>query len=310
MTLVWLPLAGLDEVRRRLGEPPAGLELDFYGAGGDEVPGSIADVELYVLPYMRPGAAGLMARMPRLRVVQTLTAGVDDVAPYVPAGVTLCNAAGVHDASTAELAVALMLAGGRRLDVFARQQAQGLWSSLPGTALADRRVLIFGYGHIGQAVEARLAGFEVASVTRVARTARAEPTVHGSDELLALLPETDVLVVIAPLTAETDGVIGAEALRQLPDGAQVINVARGRLVDTAALLAETSSGRLSAALDVTDPEPLPPDHPLWRVPNVLISPHVGGASSAFLPRADRLIAGQLRRYAAGEPLVNQVPVPR
>jgi phosphoglycerate dehydrogenase-like enzyme len=307
VTLVWLPFTGPDEVRQRLGDLPAGLDLDFYGAGSDEVPASIADVELYVLPYMQPGAKDLIARMPRLRAVQTLTAGVDDVAPYVPAGVTLCNAAGVHDASTAELAVALILASGRKLDVFARQQAESRWHSIPGTALADRRVLIFGYGHIGQAIEARLAGFEVASITRVARRAREEPTVHSSDELLELLDETDVLVIIAPLTAETEGVIDAEALSRLPDGALVINVARGRLVDTDALLAETRSGRLSAALDVTDPEPLPAGHALWRVPNVLISPHVGGASSAFLPRADRLIKEQLIRYAAGEPLLNQVP---
>ena len=298
MTLVWLPFAGPDEARRRLGELPAGLDVDYYPADGDEPPASVADVELYVLPYLRPGAERLIAQMPRLRAVQTLTAGVDDVAPHVPAG--------VHDASTAELAVALILASGRHLDVFARQQAESRWHRTFGTALADRRVLIFGYGHIGQAIEARLAGFEVASVTRVARRAREEPTVRSSDDLLELLGETDVLVIIAPLTPETEGVIGAEALSRLPDGALVVNVARGRLVDTDALLAETRSGRLSAALDVTEPEPLPADHPLWQVPNVLISPHVGGASSAFFPRGDRLIKEQLIRYAAGEPLLNQV----
>ena len=309
MTRVWLPFSGLDEARRRLGELPAELELDFYGADSQAVPGSLDEVELYVLPYMRPGAVQMMARMPRLKVVQTLTAGVDDVAPHVPAGVTLCNAAGVHDASTAELAVALVLASGRHLDVFARQQTESLWRSVSGTSLADRRVLIFGYGNIGRAIEARLAGFEIASITRVARRSRDEPRVHGSDELLELLPEADVLVIIAPLTAETERVISTEALGRLPDGALVVNVARGRLVDTDALLAETSSGRLHAALDVTDPEPLPADHPLWRVPNVLISPHVGGASTAFPPRADRLILEQLIRFAAGRPLLNQVSLP-
>ncbi|MGI3781439.1 MAG: 2-hydroxyacid dehydrogenase [Janthinobacterium lividum] len=306
MTLVWLPFSGPDEVRRRLGDLPADLEVDYFGADAVEVPDSIAEVELYVLPYLQPRAQELMAQMPRLRVAQTLTAGVDDVVPHVPAGVTLCNAAGVHDASTAELALALMLASGRHLDVFARQQTESRWTSVPGTALADRRVLIFGYGHIGQAIESRLAGFEVASVTRVARRPRDEPLVRSSDELLDLLPETDVLVIIAPLTPDTERVIDAEALRRLPDGALVVNVARGRLVDTDALLAETSSGRLHAALDVTDPEPLPPDHPLWQVPNVLISPHVGGASSAFPPRADKLIKEQLVRFAGGQPLINQV----
>ena len=306
MVHVCLPFSGPDEARRRLGELPAGLEPDFYTAASDEVPAAVAQCELYVLPYMQPGTAEVMARMPRLRVVQTLTAGVDDVVPHVPGGVTLCNAAGVHDASTAELAVALMLASGRHLDRFARQQAEGRWASVFGTALADRRVLIFGYGNIGQAIESRLSGFETASITRVARRARTEPLVHGSDELPALLPHADVLVIIAPLTPDTERVIDREALSRLPDGALVVNVARGRLVDTDALTAATADGRIRAALDVTDPEPLPPDHPLWRVPNVLVSPHVGGASSAFPPRADRLVAEQLARFAAGRPLLNQV----
>jgi phosphoglycerate dehydrogenase-like enzyme len=190
--------------------------------------------------------------------------------------------------------------------VYARQQERGEWHPLPGTALADLRVLILGYGRIGQAIEARLQTFEVASVTRVARRARTEPEVHSQDRLLDLLPDADVLVVIAPLTPETERIIDAEALARLPDRALVVNVARGRLVDTDALLAETSSGRLRAALDVTDPEPLPADHPLWRVPDVLISPHVGGASSAFAPRADRLIKAQLERFASGRPLENVV----
>ena len=181
-----------------------------------------------------------------------------------------------------------------------------MWQRLPGTALADLRVLILGYGRIGAAIEARLRTFEVASVTRVARRPRTDPAVHAADRLLDLLPEVDVLVVIAPLTTDTEGIIDAAALSRLPDGALVVNVGRGGLVDTDALLAETSSGRLRAALDVTDPEPLPSDHPLWVVPNVLITPHVGGASSAFAPRADRLVKQQLERFAAGQPLLNVV----
>ncbi len=304
--VVWLPYADPDEAARRLGGIPDGIEVDCYTADGKELPGSIAEVEFYVLPYMT--GAEVLERadeMSSLRVIQTLTAGVENFLPHVPEGVTLCNAAGVHDASTAELAVALTLASGRRLDRFARQQPEGRWEAEPGRALADQRVLIVGYGHIGPAIERRLAGFEVASVTRVARGGPPRPAGGGGlDDLDALLPEADVVIVIAPHTPDTEGLISAERLARLPDDALLVNVARGALVDTDALVAATASGRIRAALDVTEPEPLPPDHPLWRTPGVLISPHVGGASSAFFPRADRLVAAQLRRFAAGEELEN------
>jgi phosphoglycerate dehydrogenase-like enzyme len=310
--LAWLPYADRAEAERRLGSIPDRIDIDFYTADGP-LPASIGEVNFYVIPYMK-GAEQLdrAAEMTSLEVVQTLTAGVDNFKPVMPDGVVLCNAAGVHDASTAELAVALMLASGRHLDVFARDQAKGRWGFAFGTALADKRVLIIGYGRIGAAIERRLAGFEVASVTRVARRARAddqdrgEPRVHPISDLPDLLPNADVAVVIAPLTPQTEGLIGAAELAALPDGALLVNVARGRLVDTDALLAETSSGRIRAALDVTEPEPLPSDHPLWQVPDVLISPHVGGASTAFFPRADRLIAAQLARWAAGEELENVI----
>ncbi len=306
--VVWLPYADPAEAERRLHGIPDGLRVDCYRADGDDWPDTLSEVELYVLPYMK-GAEVLVraGEMSRLRVIQTLTAGVENFLPHVPPGVTLCNAAGVHDASTAELAVALMLASGRHLDDFARQQADSRWLPHFGTALADQRVLIIGYGRIGEAIERRLAGFEVASVTRVARRARTGPVaVHAIEELHELLPSADVAVVIAPHTPQTDRLIGADELALLPDGALLVNVARGRLVDTDALVAATSSGRLRAALDVVDPEPLPAQHPLWRIPGVLISPHVGGASSAFFPRADRLIAAQLRRFAAGENLENEM----
>jgi phosphoglycerate dehydrogenase-like enzyme len=306
MALAWLPYADPAEAVKRLGGIPAGIDVECYRANTEAMPDSIAEVEFYVLPYMK-GAEVLerSGEMSSLKVIQTLTAGVENFLPYVPDGVVLCNAAGVHDASTAELAVALMLASGRHLDDFARAQPEGRWDSLFGRALADSRVLIVGYGHIGPAIERRLAGFEVASITRVARRSRpGPPAVHAIDELDRLLPEADVVVVIAPHTPQTDGLISAPQLARMPDGALLVNVARGRLVDTDALVAETGSGRLRAALDVTEPEPLPADHPLWRTPGVLISPHVGGASSAFFPRADRLVAAQLGRFAAGQELEN------
>jgi phosphoglycerate dehydrogenase-like enzyme len=309
--LAWVPYADYAEAERRLGPVPAGVDLDFYRAEGDAFPGTIAEVAFYVLPYLK-GTRVLdrVGEMAKLQVVQTLTAGYEDYLPLVPPDVTLCNAAGLHDTSTAELAVALTLASGRHLDEFARNQSTGTWRFAWGRALADQRVLIIGYGHIGEAIERRLSGFEVASITRVARRRRpGPPEVRPVDELHGLLPQADVAILTAPHTAETGRMIGARELALLPDGALLVNVARGKLVDTGALVAELSTGRIRAALDVTDPEPLPADHPLWRQPGVLISPHVGGPSSAFFPRADRLIAAQLARFAAGQPLANVVRAP-
>jgi phosphoglycerate dehydrogenase-like enzyme len=301
-----LPYASVAEAERRLGGIPDGIEIDLYRADGDSWPDSIAEVEFYVLPYLKgEEVLDRVDEMKRLKVIQTLTAGVENFLPYVPQGVVLCNAAGVHDASTAELAVALALASGRRLDHFARNQPSGIWEFRFGSSLADQRVLIIGYGHIGAAIERRLAGFEVASVTRVARRPRTEPVfVHRIEELPQLLPDADLVFLVAPHTSQTEGMLADRELAALPDGALLVNIARGKLVDTDALLAETSTGRIRAALDVTDPEPLPPEHPLWRTPGVLISPHVGGASTAFFPRADRLVAAQLARFAAGQELEN------
>ena len=311
MPLAWVPYADRAEAERRLNGIPAGLELDFYRADGDEFPGTIDEVAFYVLPYMKgPAVLARAAEMPKLQVAQTLTAGYEEFLPLVPPGVTLCNAAGLHDTSTADLAVALALASGRHLDDFARNQTAGAWRFQWGRALADQRVLIIGYGHIGQAIERRLDGFEVASVTRVARHARTgPPPVYPIEDLHRLLPQADVMFLIAPHTPQTEGMIGAAELALLPDGALLVNVARGKLVDTDALVAQVETGRIRAALDVTDPEPLPPDHPLWHQPGVLISPHVGGASSAFFPRADRLMAAQLNRFMAGQPLENVVRAP-
>ena len=306
MTVAWLPYASVAEAEERLGGIPEGIEVSCF-TGDGHWPDSIGAVEFFVVPYLQ--GAEVLARvseMVNLQVVQTLTAGVENFLPHVPDAVTLCNAAGVHDASTAELAIALALASGRRLDDFARNMPTGRWRTEFGTAIADQRVLIIGYGNIGAAIERRLAGFEVASVTRVARRARTTPEVHPIEQLTELLPTADVVFVIAPHTPQTDGLIGAAELALLPDHALVVNVARGRLVDTDALVEATDSGRIRAALDVTDPEPLPPEHPLWRTPGVLISPHVGGASSAFWPRADRLLAAQLKRFTTGDGLENKV----
>ena len=272
---------------------------------GDDV---LADVVFFVPPYLggsEPLAA--MARMPRLQVVQSLWAGVDAVWPLLPDGVALHNAAGVHDASTAEHAVGLALARLRGLDDFARNQLDGEWTPRRLTAIADRRVLIVGFGHIGQAIERRLDGFEV-DVVRVARTARVLDDgreVHGLDQVPELLPTVDVVILIVPLTPQTRGLVDAAFLARMKRGALLVNVSRGPVVVTDDLVDALHDGQVTAALDVTDPEPLPDDHPLWHAPGVLISPHVGGNSTAFEPRAQRLVAAQLRRWRAGEPLDNR-----
>ncbi len=292
----------------------AGLDVAVWTDDGPEPPQAVLDDVVLYVPAYQGGRRALEAtgRMPRLRTIQCLWAGVDSFWPFVPEGVALHNAAGVHDTSTAELAVALMLARLRRLDDFARQPGAWLHDETP--ALADRRVLILGHGSIGSAIERRLAGFEV-DVVRVARTARdvdgpsGVVHVHAQEELPDLLPTVDVVVLIVPLTDETRGMVDAAFLARMKDGALLVNVARGAVVDTDALTAEVRSGRLEVALDVTDPEPLPPDHPLWSLPGVLISPHTGGLSTAFEPRAKRLVAAQLQRWRAGEPLDNEVRRP-
>jgi phosphoglycerate dehydrogenase-like enzyme len=266
------------------------------------------DVEWFVPPYTAAREdLEMLSRMPRLRVVQTLTAGVDHVLPALPPDVTLCNAAGVHDASTAELAVGLTLASLRHLDEFARAMPEGRWAYDRHEALADKRVLLVGFGSIGRAIARRLAGFEC-EVVAVARSARTVDgvAVHAVEELPGLLPTADVVILVVPLTEATRGLVDAALLAHLPSGALLVNVSRGPVVVTDALLAECASGRLRAALDVTDPEPLPPDHRLWRTPGVLVSPHVGGNTSAFLPRARKLVAAQLTRWRTGSPLTNVV----
>lgn len=285
---------------------PGGIAVDVYD-GDSEPPASIAEVEFYVPPYMSGAhTLELLGRMPRLRVVQTLTAGVENVKPYLPDGVLLCNARGVHDASTAELGVGLILAALRGFPDFVRSQDRGEWRPNDRRrSLADRQVLIVGYGSIGEALERRLLPFEC-SVVRVARRARTEAGVHGVDELPALLPQADVVVMLLPNTTETKGMVDAKFLASMKDGAVLVNIARGPIVDTDALVAELGKQRILAALDVTDPEPLPAGHPLWTAPGVFISPHVGGNTSAFVPRGRRLVVEQLSRYVAGEPLTNIV----
>ncbi|GAA3699550.1 2-hydroxyacid dehydrogenase [Terrabacter ginsenosidimutans] len=273
-----------------------------------------AEIRLAVLPYMtRLRLTDVTPGLDSLEVVQLQSAGYEHFVDDLPARVTLCNAAGVHDASTAELALTLTLASIRDIPEFVASQAHSRWEPLRlRSALADRRVLVVGYGQIGRAIARRFAPFEV-TLTAVASRAREGddlvPHVHAIDELPDLLPEHDVVVVIVPLTDATRGLFDGPMLGRMPDGALLVNVARGAVVDTDALVAECSTGRIRAAVDVTEPEPLPQDHPLWTTRGVLVTPHVGGATEAMRPRAIALVRRQVESMVSGSPVVNAVAGP-
>lgn len=285
-----------------MGELPAAVQVE---AGPDPTAGGSAgaDVEFWVPPFLTSAPDAIVARLPALRVVQLLTAGADAWIGRLPEDVTLCDARGVHSSSTSEWAVAAVLAYVRDFPYFARAQARGDWAYRGTDELAGKRVLIVGAGAIGEATAARLAPFEV-DVTLVARHAR--PGVHGVDELLALLPEHDVVIVIVPLTADTIRLVDAKFLAAMRDGALLVNAARGPVVDTDALTAELATGRIGAAVDVTAPEPLPPGHPLWTMPNLLLTPHVAASVGGMLRRGYALVGAQVRRYVAGAELENVV----
>jgi phosphoglycerate dehydrogenase-like enzyme len=285
----------------------AGLELRVWDLAG--LPPEPERIHVVVAPYLGDlDRLAALASLRNLELVQSQSAGYEGWPERLPVGVRLANGAGIHDASTAELAVGLTIASLRGFPGFVRAQAEQRWD-FPGTrpSLADRKVLVLGYGSIGRALVRRLLAFEV-EVTAVASRARPGDglmdRVHGVDELPALLPAQDVVVVLVPMTERTHHLVDDGFLSALPDGALVVNVARGGIVDTDAALRH--AGRLLFALDVTDPEPLPDGHPLWSAPGVLISPHVGGPTTAMRPRAVRLVRRQLERYAGGRPLLNLV----
>ena len=253
-------------------------------------------IDLAVSPYRNTTDGIDRMDASRLGVLQLQTLGYDGVAEVLPAGITCCNAVGVHEGSTAELAVALLLASQREIDAFARERHE--WNRRFTASLLDRRIMLLGYGGIGVEVEKRLEGFE-AELVRVAGRRREDErgVVHGSTELADLLPTVDAVVVAVPLSEATVGLIDDSFLNALPDGAVVVNVSRGKVADTDAIVRQ--AGRVRYATDVTDPEPLPPDHPLWDVPGVLISPHVGGMSSAMQPRIDAVVRRQITNLLEG-----------
>ena len=300
MTVVCVP----DEnAVRLLGQVPSGVTVVAWD-GVSEKPDGLERTEFWVPQVEEAGDLPTMfAAMPAIKVVQLTSAGVEDVVGKIPDGVTLCHARGVHGPAVAELVLLLILASQRRLPHFLDAQRRGEWSLVEGDDLADKTVLIVGAGDLGEQTARRLAGFDAKSV-QVARTAR--DGVHGIDEIPDLLPQADVVVLTLPLTAASRGLVDADFLSRMRDGALLVNVARGQIVDTDALLAELGAGRLRAGLDVTDPEPLPSGHPLFSAPNVIITPHAAGHVRSAGPRAFALVRDQLRRYVAGEPLINVV----
>ncbi len=261
-----------------------------------------------------------------VRIVLAMLAGTEWIPPVVGPHVTVCNARGAHNISTAEWTIAAILSMLKYFPLYNDIQREGRWkrrfeapphyAAISGDArplyppvmleeLTGKTVLLVGHGSIGKEIERMLAPFHV-HLTRVARTARPQESVHAVRELDSLLPRAQVIVLIVPSTSETRGLIGARQFALMQHGALLVNAARGPVVDTHALVAALQSGRVRAAIDVTDPEPLPDDHPLWTCPNIMITPHIGGSSSQFTPRALRAVAAELRRYMNGEPLHNVV----
>lgn len=301
-----VPVATADPtVAEYLGEV-AGVAPVVVGSTpvGAEEEAALAGIELFI-PSSSGPTFGLpaVAAMPRLRVIQSTTVGVEHLLAHVPPGVQLCSARGVFDDAVAEWVVAMVLAWARRLPEAVAAQRAHRWRAVPARSLRGATVLVVGHGAIGRSVESRLRPFGT-TVRAVARSARGG--VAGREALPDLVPEADVVVLTLPLTAETRGLVDEGLLALMRDGSLLVNPARGGLVDQPALVRELRRGRISAALDVTDPEPLPSDSELWDLPNVTITPHSAAFTTWATEGTLAFLAEQVARYAAGEELRNVV----
>ena len=282
------------------------LPVDTQGAVGYRE-GREPDAEVlervgfFVPAYIEHPNADWMARMPRLDVVQLPTVGFDAVVPQLPTGVTLCNAAGVHEQSTAELAVGSIITVWRGLDRAARDMVEGTWGHRRGRSLQQARVAIIGAAGVGTTIARTLEPFGCVT-TVLARTRR--PGVTPIADLHDILPRTDIVILAVPLTDETAGMVNDDFLSRLPDGSLVVNVSRGSVAVSEDILQH--AGRLDFALDVTEPEPLPETHPLWSTPGVFITPHIGGDTDAFPRLAQQLIGEQVECWRNDQPLRNVV----
>nr|WP_062515889.1 2-hydroxyacid dehydrogenase [Demequina gelatinilytica] len=300
------------EVADALGDPGEGARVIVWNPAEGEVPEAERDrIVLMCMPHWTGGRRvyGRLAACPNLRVVQIASAGYEHIAPFVPPGVTLANARGVHDTRVAEMTMLLALASQRRLPRFLDAQRRGRWEPDQDTpSLADSRALIVGYGSIGEAIAVRLRASEV-HVEGVARTSRTAPDgtlVHAIADIHGLLPGFDIVILVTPHTEETDKLVDARFLAAMRDDALLLNVGRGKVVDTDALLAELESGRLRAALDVTDPEPLPDGHPLFSAPGCIVVPHIAGTERLTDRRYTDLVRRQIAALVGGEEPVNAV----
>jgi phosphoglycerate dehydrogenase-like enzyme len=299
--VVWVPPGTPDDSLRHF---PPDVAVQVIPADG-EIPEHLGRGDVVIPHVRRSRLRPLLERLDGLRLVQTLSAGVDFIVDLVPEGVVLCDAAGVHDIPVAEWVLAAMLAMQRDLPQYVLQQRDAHWQGAAGPAreVNGMHVLVVGYGSIGRALGERLRALG-AEVTGVALHAHAGA--HAASELPSLLPDADAVVVLLPLTAATRGMVDAAFIARMKPGALLVNAGRGAVADTQAITDAVQQGRIRVALDVVDPEPLPAEHPLWAAPGTLITPHVAGSSDAFLDRAWRLAGDQVRRYVRGEPLLNVV----
>ncbi|MEO6084470.1 MAG: 2-hydroxyacid dehydrogenase [Umezawaea sp.] len=271
---------------------------------GEPLPPEAADARVFVPKFLQgTNPREVYAQLPNLELVQLLSAGAERFVGQVPDGVLLSTCRGAHGGSTAEWAIGALLAIYRDFPVFEAARLEGRWDYHVTETLQDKRVLVVGAGDLGEQFRRRLEPFD-ASATLVGRTAR--DGVHGMAELPELLGRHDAVLVVVPLTGETTGMVDAEFLAAMPDGAILVNAARGPVVDTDALLAELTSGRLRAALDVTEPEPLPAEHPLWTAPGLFLTPHVAGSCTGAERRSYAVVAAEVARFAAGEQPANLV----
>jgi phosphoglycerate dehydrogenase-like enzyme len=301
---------------------PQGIELIPLADGLDHP----VDIDVWIPDPYSTRALRVWPHLRGVRLVLSMMAGTEWIPATVGPHVTVCNARGAHNISTAEWTLTAILTMLKYVPLYVDIQRSGDWrrrseaSPLYQQLTHDQRpyhppvkmeeltgktVLLVGHGSIGKDIERLLEPFRV-EILRVARSARTQPLVHPVSELDSLLPRADVIVLILPLTAESKGLIGPEQFALMRQGALLVNAARGGIVQTDALVDALNPGRIRAALDVTDPEPLPADHPLWRCPNLFITPHIGGSSPQFDARALQVAADELRRYMHGEPLKNVV----
>lgn len=305
--LIW----AADRPERDALQLPDGVELATVPRDPGEDP-NLARVEVLVPPYRSRRVLDALPGMSALRLVQALESGVEWLLPHVPAGIPVCNSRGAHDAAVAEWVLGAVLAMQRKLPEHLDAQRQALWRDVvrhgewqPPNAcdLEGSTVLIVGHGSIGAAVERRLDPFGV-DVLRVAR--RERPEVQPASELPSLIPHADVIIVLAPLNTDTEGLIGVEEIGAMKPGALLVNAGRGRLVDQEALTEALYEERIRAALDVTDPEPLPAGDRLWSAPNLLLTPHMAGDTPRRFRRSWQFVGEQVERLRNDRPLENVV----